>query len=184
MKRLAFLSPVLLLVLSISGCDQISSRLGIESATQKTARLGEEGKAVGGACRQSGRAIEDCYSIYAWLPMESIYAGWREMDMYMRENNLSTTTPLLPPVQDPNRKKVKKKATEGKEAEVENPEEKAGSRDESVEIPPAGNETTSETTPRAQGNATATNPVHAPVVANPVTLGERATTSPTVSGTL
>ncbi|HOI51713.1 MAG TPA: hypothetical protein PLN02_05005, partial [Azonexus sp.] len=64
-----------------------------------------EGKAVGSACRQSGRAIEDCYSIYSWLPKASIYEGWREMDEYMRENKLETITPQLPPPEPPGSKK-------------------------------------------------------------------------------
>ncbi|MDR2164458.1 MAG: hypothetical protein LBO79_02275 [Zoogloeaceae bacterium] len=105
--------PCLVLVCAaLSGCEQIGNRLGLEDSAKKAARLGAEGKAVGGACRQSGRAIEDCYAIYAWLPMESIYAGWREMDEYMRENNLRTTTPMLPPVQDPGKRKKKKTGAE------------------------------------------------------------------------
>lgn len=85
-----------LLALS-SGCDFIQQEMGIEDPAVKEA----EGRAVGGACRQSGRAIEDCYSIYAWLPKASIYEGWRDMDAYMRENNLETVAPQLPPVPPP-----------------------------------------------------------------------------------
>jgi hypothetical protein len=187
MKHPVFLFSALLLVLPISGCDQISSSLGIESASRKAARLGEEGKAVGGACRQSGRAIEDCYSIYAWLPMEAIYTGWREMDVYMRENNLTTITPLLPPVQDPNRKKPRKKATETEEAETENPEEKAASGNESVETPPAGGNATPEAAPEApapvQGNAAPATPVQTPV-AQPRNLAAPAAVPPAASGAL
>jgi hypothetical protein len=43
---------------------------------------------VGGGCRHSGRAIEDCYAIYNWLPKAAVFAGWRDMDAYMRENNI------------------------------------------------------------------------------------------------
>lgn len=95
----------LLLAFALSGCERISDRLGLEDPAKRAARRDVEGQAVGGGCRQSGRAIEDCYAIYAWLPMESIYAGWREMDEYMRTNKLETTTPVLPPIQDPSRKK-------------------------------------------------------------------------------
>jgi hypothetical protein len=70
-----------------------------------------EAKAVGSACRQSGRAIEDCYSIYGWLPKAGIYAGWRDMDEYMRENKLETIVPQLPPPEGPGARR-KKKATE------------------------------------------------------------------------
>lgn len=70
-----------------------------------------EAKAVGSACRQSGRAIEDCYSIYGWLPKAGIYAGWREMDEYMRENKLETVAPQLPPPEPPGAKRKAKKET-------------------------------------------------------------------------
>jgi hypothetical protein len=71
----------------------------------KAARADAEGRAVGGACRQSGRAIEDCYSIYSWLPKAPIYEGWRDMDAYMRDNKLETVEPQLPPVAAPGAKK-------------------------------------------------------------------------------
>lgn len=89
------------LVLSLAGCDMIQQQMGIEDPAAKAARTDAEGKAVGGACRQSGRAIEDCYSIYAWLPKAPIYEGWRDMDAYMRDNKLETVEPQLPPVAAP-----------------------------------------------------------------------------------
>lgn len=98
------------LFLALSGCDQIDQRLGLEDPAKKEARTEAEGKAVGGACRQSGRAIEDCYSIYSWLPKAAIYAGWRDMDAYMRDNHIETVTPVLPPAEPPGAKKKKKAA--------------------------------------------------------------------------
>jgi hypothetical protein len=79
---------------------------------KKEARMEPEAKAVGSACRQSGRAIEDCYSIYSWLPKAGIYAGWREMDEYMRENKLETIVPLLPPPEPPGNRKKRKPAAQ------------------------------------------------------------------------
>ena len=96
------------LVVLLPGCDVVQQQMGIEDPTAKAARADAEGRAVGGACRQSGRAIEDCYSIYSWLPKASIYEGWRDMDAYMRENKLETVEPQLPPVPPPG---TKKKAT-------------------------------------------------------------------------
>lgn len=93
------------LLLGLPGCDVIQQKLGIEAPAARAARLEAEGKAVGGACRQSGRAIEDCYSIYSWLPKAAIYDGWRDMDAYMRENRLATVEPQLPPPQPPGTKK-------------------------------------------------------------------------------
>ena len=85
----------------LPGCDLIQQKLGLENPAAKTARDEADGKAVGGACRQSGRAIEDCYSIYSWLPRASIYEGWRDMDAYMRDNKLETIAPQLPPPPPP-----------------------------------------------------------------------------------
>ena len=100
----------------LSGCDIVQQQLGIEDQNLTAARNDADGKAVGGACRQSGRAIEDCYSIYAWLPKSSIYEGWRDMDAYMRENKLETVEPQLPPVAPPGNKKKAPPADNGKKA--------------------------------------------------------------------
>jgi hypothetical protein len=112
MKSQYCVYAILALCLCLGACDRIGDRLGLEDPARKAARADAEGKAVGGGCRQSGRAIEDCYAVYTWLPMESIYAGWREMDEYMRENGLETVRPKLPPPANPN---VKKKKAAGNE---------------------------------------------------------------------
>lgn len=101
--------------LAISGCDQINQKLGIVDPALKEARTEAEARAVGSACRHSGRAIEDCYAIYAWLPKAGVYAGWREMDEYMRENKIETITPQLPPAEPPGTKKRKPAPVEGQE---------------------------------------------------------------------
>jgi len=95
----------LTVAMGISGCDLIQQQMGIEDPAAKAAKADAEGKAVGGACRQSGRAIEDCYSIYSWLPKAATYEGWRDMDAYMRDNKLETIEPQLPPVAAPGTKK-------------------------------------------------------------------------------
>ncbi len=99
-----------LLAIGLSGCDAIQQQLGIEDPAVKEAKAEADGRAVGGACRQSGRAIEDCYAIYSWLPRSAIYEGWRDMDGYMRENKLETVAPQLPPVSPPTVKKKTAKA--------------------------------------------------------------------------
>lgn len=98
--------------LTLAGCDQVNQKLGLEDPAIKEARQEAEAKAVGSACRHSGRAIEDCYAIYAWLPKAGIYTGWREMDEYMRDNKIETIAPQLPPAEPPGTKKKKKPATE------------------------------------------------------------------------
>lgn len=85
---LALVTPV---CLWLAGCDL----LGIEGATVVAERKAAEGKAVGAACRHAGRAIEDCYALNKKADKASIYAGWREMDDYMRENKLEPVPPQL-----------------------------------------------------------------------------------------
>ncbi len=104
------LPVIVALLLALAGCDQVNQKLGLEDPAQKEARTEAEAKAVGSACRHSGRAIEDCYAIYSWLPKAGIYAGWREMDEYMRQNQIETIAPQLPPSEPPGTTKKKKKA--------------------------------------------------------------------------
>jgi predicted nucleic acid-binding Zn-ribbon protein len=79
----------------LSGCDQ----LGLESASAVAERRLADGKAVGGACRHASRAIEDCYTLNRKTDKAAIYAGWREMDDYMRENKLTPVLPVIPAVE-------------------------------------------------------------------------------------
>lgn len=81
--RSVLLAPLTGLILA--GCEQ----LGIESPAKVAAAREAEGKAIGGACRHSGRALEDCYRLNAKASKAAIYAGWRDMDAYMRENNIA-----------------------------------------------------------------------------------------------
>jgi hypothetical protein len=88
--------PILALMLAgagLSGCNLF----GGESAEAVAARREADGKAVGGACRHAGRAIEDCYSLNRRAEKASVYAGWREMNDYMRENKLEPVVPQLTP---------------------------------------------------------------------------------------
>lgn len=80
---LIFLTPLL------AGCEQ----LGIEDPAAVKAREEAEGKAIGSACRQTGRALEDCYQINRRAPKAAIFSGWREMDAYMRENKIEEIKP-------------------------------------------------------------------------------------------
>ena len=86
--------PVLAILLALlAGCDQ----LGIESPAAATAKREAEGKAIGGACRHAGRAIEDCYTLNRKADKGAVFAGWREMNDYMRENKIDAVKPELPP---------------------------------------------------------------------------------------
>ena len=96
--RLAFASPLLLAAcLLASGCDQ----LGIETPAVAKANKEADAKAIGGACRHAGRAIEDCYTLNKKSDKAAMYAGWREMNEYMRENKLDPVLPVIKPEPEP-----------------------------------------------------------------------------------
>lgn len=92
LRRLTVLSMTALCLIA-AGCDQ----LGIESASAIAARKEADGKAIGGACRHAGRAIEDCYTLNRRADRAAVYAGWREMNEYMRENKLEPVPPQIQP---------------------------------------------------------------------------------------
>ena len=81
---------LLVAAMLVAGCDM----LGIESAQALAERRDADGKAVGGACRHAGRAIEDCYALNRKADRAAMFAGWREMNDYMRENKIDTVAPL------------------------------------------------------------------------------------------
>lgn len=77
----------------VTGCD----RLGFPDPAVEIAVQEANGKATGSACRHAGRAIEDCYSLNSKSSRASIYAGWKEMNDYMRENNIAEVLPSANP---------------------------------------------------------------------------------------
>lgn len=81
----------LLAVALLAGCDL----LGTEAAGKTAALKEADGKAIGSACRHAGRAIEDCYVLNAKAQRAAVFAGWREMDEYMRENKLDAVAPQI-----------------------------------------------------------------------------------------
>ena len=81
--------PLLAAAVWLAGCDQ----LGIESPAAENARREAEGKAIGGACRHAARALEDCYQMNRKADKAAVFAGWREMNDYMRENKIEPVTP-------------------------------------------------------------------------------------------
>ncbi len=83
---------VLLATLATSGCNLF----GGEAAEAVAARREADGKAIGGACRHAGRAIEDCYVLNRRADKGAVFAGWREMNDYMLENKLEVVAPSLP----------------------------------------------------------------------------------------
>ncbi|MES2098207.1 MAG: hypothetical protein V4569_00150 [Pseudomonadota bacterium] len=77
----------------LAGCDMLGGALGIESPEKLAAAREADGKAIGGACRHAGRAIEDCYALNKKADKASVFAGWRDMNDYMRENKIDPVAP-------------------------------------------------------------------------------------------
>ncbi|RZS46816.1 hypothetical protein [Sphaerotilus mobilis] len=92
MRRILNLISLLLAAGLMVGCDA----LGIESGTAAAARKEADGMAIGSACRHATRAIEDCYTLNPKATKSAVYAGWRDMDEYMRENKIDGIAPVIP----------------------------------------------------------------------------------------
>lgn len=75
-------------VLLLAGCDM----LGVETPAKQAERREADGKAIGAGCRHTQRSLEDCYAANPKASKAAIFAGWREMDEYMRENNIPAAT--------------------------------------------------------------------------------------------
>lgn len=80
-RRLAL---VLTLCLGLPACERLN-----EIASQGKLN----GRAIGAACRHSGRALEDCFQRNPRVPKADIYAGWREMNEYMTTKKLDVVPP-------------------------------------------------------------------------------------------
>ena len=94
MPRLA-LTVIVFATALLVGCDVVVGALGIKSPEKVAAVREADGKAIGGACRHAGRAIEDCYALNKKAEKASVFAGWRDMNDYMRENKIEPVPPQL-----------------------------------------------------------------------------------------
>jgi hypothetical protein len=114
--------------LLLAGCDQ----LGIATPAVTAARHEADAKAVGGACRHAGRAIEDCYTLNKTAEKAAVYTGWREMNDYMRENNIEPVAPAIKPEPPPAPPPAKTKSADDPDHEGDEEDE-----EEADEAPPA-----------------------------------------------
>jgi hypothetical protein len=83
MRRLTLLLTIAA-PLWLAGCDM----LGIESASAQTAKREADGRAIGAGCRHAARSVEQCFALNKRADRAAVFAGWREMNDYMRENKL------------------------------------------------------------------------------------------------
>ena len=71
------------IALLLAGCD-----LPGMGPDPRIAQREADAKAIGGACRFGLRSIEDCYSLNEKASKADMFAGWKDMDQYMRENKI------------------------------------------------------------------------------------------------
>ncbi len=71
------------LTLLLAGCD-----LEALLADPRVAQREADAKAIGSACRHGLRSIEDCYALNEKASKAAVFAGWKEMDQYMRDKKI------------------------------------------------------------------------------------------------
>ena len=91
------LSTLICCTLLLAACEQLGIEDPAKVAAAAAAAKEAEGKAVGSACRQTGRALEDCYALNPKAQKSAVFAGWRDMDGYMRENKIENAIPETVP---------------------------------------------------------------------------------------
>lgn len=72
------------MVVLLGGCNWLNNITGLAK---------DSNKAIGAACRQTGRSLEECYMRNPDADKGAIFSGWREMQEYMVKNNLPTLSP-------------------------------------------------------------------------------------------
>jgi hypothetical protein len=87
--RTVLISLVLASLCLVSACE----RLGVPDPAKDAAIREADARATGSACRHAGRGIEDCYATNPEASRAAVYAGWKEMNDYMRENNIVEIKP-------------------------------------------------------------------------------------------
>jgi hypothetical protein len=84
MKKNMLLRALLIATLMLlSGCE--IPGLGPDP---RIAKREADAKAIGSACRHGLRGIEDCYKQNEEASKSDIFTGWKDMDLYMRENKI------------------------------------------------------------------------------------------------
>ena len=92
--RFAALSALSMLALLcvLTGCDKGDSN---KEADRDLSIKEGDARATGSACRQAGRALEDCYTLNPESDRASVFAGWKDMNDYMRENKIEDVKPVI-----------------------------------------------------------------------------------------
>jgi len=76
----------------LSGCDKGDAN---KDADRELSIKEGDARATGSACRQAGRALEDCYTLNPDAARASVFTGWKDMNDYMRENKIDDVKPVI-----------------------------------------------------------------------------------------
>ena len=74
--------------------DQVGDRRELSDRRRAVGVIGRPG-AGGGQGPNALRGIEDCYTLNPKAPKSAIFAGWKDMDVYMRENKIDGAPSML-----------------------------------------------------------------------------------------
>lgn len=80
----------------LTGCEFIYELLEIPDPKKQAEIQEAEGRAVGSACRQAGRSLEDCYLLNPTAQKAAVFSGWREMNDYMLMNEMEVVPSKIP----------------------------------------------------------------------------------------
>lgn len=83
-------------ILMVAGAATMLSSCDLSQIPGLTGKLSmEDSKAVGAACRHSGRALEDCFTLNPNTHQSGVFDGWRDMNDYMLANEIEVVKPEI-----------------------------------------------------------------------------------------
>ncbi len=83
-------------ILMVAGAATMLSSCDLSQIPGLTGKLSmEDSKAVGAACRHSGRALEDCFTLNPNTSQAGVFEGWRDMNDYMLANQIEVVKPEI-----------------------------------------------------------------------------------------
>lgn len=81
-------------ILMVAGAATMLSSCDLSQIPGLDGKLSiEDSKAVGAACRHSGRALEDCFAMNPKTHPAGVFDGWRDMNDYMVANQMEVVKP-------------------------------------------------------------------------------------------
>lgn len=83
-------------ILMVAGAATMLSSCDLSQIPGLDGKLSlDDSKAVGAACRHSGRALEDCFALNPNTHQSGVFDGWRDMNDYMLANQIDVVKPEI-----------------------------------------------------------------------------------------